>query len=176
MTATTITNEHLQDAIIQLTNYAYQWNLTEDDQQDIIIRFIQTFQPDKGTSPTTWVTYLAKQHLFTKARPSQKRTGSLSRINHIEGAEDFHTALHTTQEMEFIQKEQEAIKMDLLTKLLDVLTPKQRLIINAQFFEGKNQYQLAEELNMTPQGICIATKTAIRKMQRHNNNINPFIN
>jgi RNA polymerase sigma factor (sigma-70 family) len=173
-----MTKEQMGDAIIECINFLYDyqknWNLTDDDIQDVCEKFTLTYQPNKGTTPRTWATYLAKQHLYIKNRPAQKRTGTITRLDTIVDADDFHSALHHHPTNEMEEAETNAMIVATVQHFLKKLTPKQEQAIRLVMLEGKNLNEAATELGISRQGVHNLITTGIHRMQKHNKIENPF--
>ncbi len=81
------------------------------------------------------------------------------------------------EDWEHIRVEEEApdvldaiIQRDMLSKLLDCLTERQREVVTAYFFDGLTQQQIADKLGIAKQSVNENLKAAIKKMKKISKN------
>ena len=129
------TEEEIKEALNHMTKYKdwFKLRTTEDDRQEIMIKFILSYDSTKKVSPKTWIGTLIKQHNIAKwiYNNADKRKG-IKVVELDRTYDESNDPIYVVETNDTYEGDDELIKERkniVITKLMETLTDKQRLVI-----------------------------------------------
>lgn len=166
---TNVTNEDILQSYDFMRRYMLFHGLDEDDVQEVAMKFFRYYKRDAGMTPASFTNVLMKQRKQTKYfKQGLKRTGTTVDIDQFESVDSL-SMLGEELEFEFITNEEESIKTAMVYSLLDVLTNKQKFVMEELYINGKTLTLVAKELKVSKAAISALKKAALIKIKKKYN-------
>jgi RNA polymerase sigma factor (sigma-70 family) len=161
--------QEINKAYDYIDRYAKFFQLDEDDRQEIVIKFHKYYSIDGGTSVDTYTNMLIKQHRADKFyKQGQKRSGSTTSISAYEST-DWIKNLSTPECTTLEEKEaEEALKCQ-IKYYLDILSEKQRYVVEEYYLNEKSLREIAKDIGSTHQAVFAIKKYALGKIKKYIN-------
>lgn len=159
------TKEEILQCYDYIRRYYLFFGLDEDDCQMIAIKFFKYYDTNGGRSVDSFTNLLLKQRKADKYfRQGKMRTATTIDIDQFE-TNDTLSMLGEELEFEFIINEEEEVKAALVQSLLELLTVKQKYIME-ELLNGKTLTLIAKELKITRGAASGHKEAAINRIKR----------
>ena len=163
-----LTPEEINSAIKFLNRYKHFFKLDDDDIQEILIKFNIGYDSNKGAISTflktTITNYMISKWRNTKLLKNAHTAIKIDDVKEDDNREWLMAKIASDDVNILEEKESLAEQIRIIGLALEVLTPKQRIIIEKIFFEQKTTYEISDEIGVTHQSISLAKFRALEKM------------
>jgi len=161
--------EELDGAMKFLKRYKSFFQLDEDDIQEILIKFNNNYDSELGGIKTFLKTVIRNYNTSKWRKAASPKYGHTAiKIDDIKDGDDrewLMSKISSEEVNELEEEETETYQIKIINMALNILTEKQREVICKTFFEEKNAYQIAEELNTTYQNVYLLKFRALARME-----------
>lgn len=164
------TEEDINTCYKYLHKYKYHWNLSDDDVQDIVLKFFKYYTPNKGASIHTFTRMLMAQLKVSGKLVSQLKKNASNGITRLDYIADWmeddskYLAIEDAHPME--EHEQLQLDAELIQRFLGVLTQNQREVIEFIYINELTIKEVANKLGISGHAVQDRKQKAIKKMQQ----------
>lgn len=163
------TTEELNDAMKFLKRYKSFFQLDEDDIQEIIIRFNENYDSELGGIKTFLKTVIRNYNTSKWRKAASPKYAhseiKIDDINEDDSKEWLMSKIAAEEVNELEDEELNTYQIKIINLALNELTEKQRLVICKTYFEYKNAYEIAAEINTSYQNVYLLKCRALSRME-----------
>ncbi len=170
MSNETPTNKQIEEAYIFLKKWKKAKGLSEDDIQDIIVKYYRFYNPQMNCEAQL---YKYIQHLLYKKhfKINQKHSGTTINYQGIQSdndsdATDWSEMFSVEEEDPLELKEAEMSLKQQIELLLDKLTVEQRYIVEQIYFQERTALSVSKELGVSHQAVSQRLKAILQKLRK----------